>query len=195
MIKIDDLNEFKKLSTDKIDWKNFGGKGMGVDDTVIEIWNNSKGKSNKRVNYSIMSPPTCILRTQGSEENWPGNFIPGAGMRLLVTNTGKGGSIRVLFDTPVKGFGAQFQQLYGIGSPPKGSPFTAFIRGFKKGDSSPIDMHFGHGWSDNGRHKAVFLGMRANGGAEQIDYVQFDTEAVDPNDNGEFAIGTMYLIV
>jgi hypothetical protein len=186
----DDLDEFKNKSNDQIDWKK-----MGKDMEIVEVLENTnKGKSDQGLGFKILIPLRSAFRTQRTQGSWPGNFKPGGkGMRLLFTD-GHGGPITIAFDKPVKGVGAQIQEHYGIDTPPaNGAPFTAVIRAFKKG--KPIEGPFtAHGWSDNGLHQAVFVGVYDEQAAN-IDSIQFDTIPIDSHDMGDFAIGRVYLIV
>ncbi len=193
------LNQFKALSNDLIDWKQFGKSS-----TILNVTKNSNtGKTHTNINFKVITPQQSILRTQGSQSSWPGNFKPnGKGMRLLLTFDAlqRGGPITIVFvDQPVKGVGVQFQELFGVSTsnwPPgtQGVPFKASIRAFKNGQSTPIaEPPPIIGQSDTGATQAVFLGVFDN--VATIDSVEFNTQGTHPNDTGDFAIGSIFLIV
>jgi hypothetical protein len=191
------LNQFKALSNDLINWKQFGKSRA-----ILDVTNNSNvGKTQGNITFKVTTPQKCTLRTQGSQSSWPGNFKPnGKGMRLLLTFDAlhRGGPITIVFpNSPVKGVGVQFQQLFGVSTsdwPPgsQGVLFRASLKAFKNGQSTPIaEPPPINGQSDTGATQAVFLGVFDNVAA--IDSVQLNTQGTHTNDSGDFAIGSQAL--
>ncbi len=187
----DDINEFKTLSNDQIDWRSVGADNRNISSNKLR-------KTENKLGFQIAQPQKCCLKTQGPlVVSWPGNFFDADStdgiIRVLYTNGNRnGGPIKIVFNKPVKGVGAQIQEHYGINPGEVNAHFRAVLRGFNGAieiASTPPQM----GTSDNGTTQAIFLG--AYDAVANIDSIEFHTFPIHNDDDGEFAIGTVYLIV
>jgi hypothetical protein len=190
---ITDVNNFTR--THFFDWKDLRPIVDIVDGTNLVAADPGTG----RVGFSIIFPRRCRRLIQGPRTKWSGNFNEGDG--VLYTD-GSSGPISILFDSPIRGIGAQIQERFGIGKQ-GGAGFLGRIKAFDDNhselvpppldsSSTPGELHGISNSDDNG--SAIFLGLLAS--SADIWSVDFSTDWLDQNDSaGDFAINTLSLIV
>jgi hypothetical protein len=149
--------------------------------------------------FKIQHPRLCRRVLQGPKSKWAGNFTQRDG---VLWTDGTRGPLRIDFDGPIKGVGAQIQERFGIGKS-GGAGFLGRIKAFDNTHtelvpppldptSNPGELH-GMSNSDNDG-SAIFLGLRST--SANIRSVDFSTDWLDQNDvAGDFAINTLLMIV
>lgn len=123
----------------------------------------------------------------GSTANWQGNFNPGDG--VLVTDVTSNRKLRINFNPPIRGVGAQIQSTK-IGS--IGIKFTASIKAFQdngtvQGKQIGSRTRIGTSNSKND-NSAIFVGLVD--ATATISWIEFDVIAVPKN----FAINGLEIL-
>lgn len=181
-----DFDDFKTKSTGMIDWiQIIGGIPATGRSIVASVWGQT---SISGLGFILEMPQLCpvVIQAPFGVGNWQGSFFtptPTNTPNIGLLNSSSGSPIKLTFSRPIKGIGAQYILSNSTAA------FRATIKCFKKGESKITAQD---SWP-NGGTSALFFGAYDN--TNWIDSIEFHTHPINnPPDNGDFAIGTIYLI-